>query len=187
MIDISKFISPEDIEETKRLVMAKSENSLLQTEFQGYRLIDLCKGSFITRFGTGAPSLQNKHHDYVLRRLFISAARMTIATKKFNTQQMPALSLVCGGEDFITRTYRLQSLKQNRPTALFTWSMHERCVKIVRSKDGESMNCDLALDGVSRLRQDVNSWPEELVSILRDILNFLDIPEDQLSLPIANS
>ena len=183
--EIARFLSPDDIEETKRFMLAQQTNTLIETEYQGLLLFDLVRGSFTNRFGVGTPNVNNKHHEYVLRRLMLSAARMVTATKKFNSQYLPSISLVCGGDDFISKSFEVQSRKQQRNLARLSWHLHERCVKVTRSSDGEVYSCALAVDGIDGMRQEAESWPREVLYIIREILAFLDISEDQLSLPMA--
>ncbi|RMG41452.1 MAG: hypothetical protein D6719_08520 [Candidatus Dadabacteria bacterium] len=183
--EISRYLTPDDIERTRRWVMKLSSDALLTAEFDGVNLFSLCTHSFRTRFGVAECDMRNKQHEQVVRRLVLAAARMWLASKSFIRKFRPDISLVAGGEDFISRAYLRRAQHLNNPVALFRWNIGARHLQIFHPYRDESMPCDILLEGIASMRADSKTWPEELLSILQEILLFLEIDESQLQLPIA--
>jgi hypothetical protein len=47
------------------------------------------------------------------------------------------------------------------------------------------MQSELLLDGVANMRPDHNTWPSELLEIVNNVMDFLNLNQTQLTLPIT--
>ncbi|MDC0358232.1 hypothetical protein OAO01_05390 [Oligoflexia bacterium] len=182
---LSTYLRPEEVEKTKRWILTLAASELLTADYDGFALYELWQGSFHRRFGEQKPNLQNKHHENFIRRLMLSTLRMLHASKRFIDEQLPAVSFVAGGEDFITRSYIQQAKIKSSNIVKFSWDPGSRYVKILRAHDQSVFPCEVLLDSITSMRADVKTWPEELVAILDEILDFLGMSESQLQLPMA--
>jgi len=182
---LSSFLSPEDIWESKRWIVNLSSEALLDAELKGVRLLDLCRETFYNRFGISDPDPKNKNHEQFLRRLALATLRACLSAAKFNNRFMPELSLVASGSDFLTASFQKQSLIQRRNVALFKWEVTQKAVIIKSPYRSETFKCEFLLEDVTSMRSDCSTWPAELLQVVKDILFYLDVPEDQMRLPLA--
>lgn len=182
--DISQFISSDDFVAAHRLIARIDIEELIDMRHNQVEVWHLCKESFVNRFGTSQPDLNNKLHQAVLRKFFVGAVRMMNATAKFNTWYMPELSVVAGGHDLITAPFVAQSQAQGRPVSVFKWDLNERCIMISHPHNSRRMRCELVVQGLSEMRSDARTWSSELLNMLDEIVDFLEIPlaEGQLSI-----
>lgn len=183
--ELSRFVMPEEIEETKRLLLTTPVGELMSLEIRGIRLWDTIVGSFLNRFGITTPDSGNRQHEQALRRFMLGGARMLLATRRFNNLCSPDLLLVAGGNDFLSAGLVAQSKEQRRSVALLQWAIHERHVRILHPREKKELTCELFLEGIARMRADVKTWPTELITIIEDILTFLEVPSTQIALPLA--
>jgi len=183
--DLSRFITPAEIVSTRRWIHSLPTNVLNQLNFRGINLFELSSESLQQRLGVATPDLANKKHEQVTRRMLLSAARMCLATKRFQQQAAPTISLVAGGHDFITRSFAEQSRKQNSDIAVFEMDINERCVKIRHPRTNKLFACELLITDISHMRSDCKTWPREIIGVLDNILAFLEISQAQIALPLA--
>jgi hypothetical protein len=183
--DLSRFIHSDDVIETRRWVMALSDEALLKANFHGTDLFPLCLESFRNRFSIAAPDTKNVLHLHALRRLLVSTARMYLASNRFFQVVRPDLVLIAGGTDFITATLRQSAKELDRDIVLFQWQLSQRGVQINYSKQKEGLLCELMLQGLVGIRSDCRTWSSDLTDILDQILEYLDIPTRQMQLPLA--
>jgi len=110
--DLSVFLSPEDILESKRWMLSAQTVGLYDALFRGINIYDVCRGSLRYRFGTETPDLKNKSHEQIVRRMMLSAVRASLAAENYNRSCAPEMALLSGGDDFITASYAMRSYKQ---------------------------------------------------------------------------
>jgi hypothetical protein len=182
---LSKYLGPEDIDLTRCAILSLPSEKMLEASVAGFRLFDLCRISFRTRFGVEVPDLRNKNHVQVLRRMMLSAARAGLAVRRFLQKFMPDISLVADGRDLISRSFIEASRQADYPAVIFRWDQSGGGVNIVHPRTHQVLVCDLRLEGIATMRSDIYSWPVELIEILQEILAFLDIADMQMTLPIA--
>jgi len=173
------------VEDSKRWILSVPVDRLREVAFRGIGLYDLCRGSFLSRFGLPEPDLSNKNHEQILRRFYLSAARVSLATGRFNQIYKPVMSLVAGGEDLITSSFVRQSKEQETDPIVFRLDMSARGIQIIHPVSAEILSCDLLLEDIYLMRADYTTWPDELMKIIEEILVFLGLSDIQLSLPIA--
>jgi len=177
-LPLSEFLLPEEIERTKRWVLGLDSSALLDVEFDGVVLSELCVGSFERRFGTTRIDLRNSHHEYYFRRLLLSAARMKVLMKRFLRKVEANFHLVAGGADFISATYARECLQHDKRVVFFRWSSGSRFVDITRADSQDSLRCEILLDDIASMRREVSTWPDELLSMLEELVEFVGYEPD---------
>ena len=115
----------------------------------------------------------------------LSAIRLALASARFSTMQMFDLALVAAGPDFISRTFIAQCKALGRPVAEFHWEVGTRAVTISHPEREQKFSVNFVLEDITSMRSDINTWPPELLQVVQDVLEFLDVSETQLTLPIA--
>jgi hypothetical protein len=183
--ELSKYLQPEEIILTRRVVNELSVSQLKSMSFGGIPIYDVCLESFRLRSGALAPDFNNKKHEQVFRRLMLSAVRMCAAVKRALNTIRPDMSLVASGQDFITRSFTEQSKLLKSRIFVFKMDLHERCIKVIDVLNDKVFTCPLLLNDVTSMRPDVNTWPQELKNMMLEISEFLDVSESQISLPLA--
>lgn len=184
-IDLTAFLSPAEVEASRRWMMGLKSSELSDAELWGIKPAALCRWTMKNRFGVELPDVNNRHQEHFLRKVMLSSVRMCAATRRFNDAYSPDYIFVTGGRDFITQSLISESKKQGKNIVLFQWQLEERCVQIVHPKTQAALACELVLTGISSMRSDSKTWPLELISILDDILSFLEMPRVELLFPIA--
>lgn len=190
--ELSRYLSADEIQESKRWIVSLSSDRLLKADFEGVNIYSICRTNFKNRFGIDDVDLQNKNHDQTLRRFMLSAVRMCLATKRFNNHQRADMSLVAGGKDFLSSAFIAQCVKQGREAALFQWDVSSRSVKIIHPKSQTIFPCGIILQDLSTVRSDSRTWPPELMKVIGEILDFLGLTETLITSPapdgaVANS
>lgn len=183
--DLSLFLAPFEVEQTKRWMYTISDEELSTVEFRGIVPWHTAKNTFFFRCGVEVPDPANKVHTQVARRLLLSALRMRLAARRFLEHEAPTLVLVAGGRDFISRSLIEECVANSFGHVLFQWQLDERCVRIHHPRKPEALSCELVMNRITSMRADFRTWPLELMTILDDILQFLEIPRAELLLPAA--
>ncbi|MBX7137476.1 MAG: hypothetical protein K1X83_05780 [Oligoflexia bacterium] len=186
LMRLSTLINADEIWETKKWVTCLPSAELRTAEFHGLNLFELCKPSLENRYGSStAVDMTHQAHEQFLRRIMLGALRMCVIGRRFNNRMLADLTLVAGETDFITASFAAQARKQGRGVALFKWDVATRAVRVHHPYNGQVFNCEFVLEDVTSMRNDVMTWPVELVNVVRDLLRFLDVSETQLKLPLA--
>ncbi|MBX7143327.1 MAG: hypothetical protein K1X79_02640 [Oligoflexia bacterium] len=183
--DLSSFLSPDDISQTKRWALALTPANFQQAALGSTKIFELCRESFMNRFGFTEPDPANKNHEQFLRRLLLATARMVLAARRYHMKFAPDLSLISGGGDFLTRTFQSEARACGRDVALFHWEVAQRAIQIHHPRERKMLACELVPEGIRGMRSDTKTWPHELVTIMAEIMKFLDLEGGQLRLPIA--
>lgn len=183
--DLSSFILPDDVTETKKWVLSLRDDQLLAAEFRGVSVYEVARESFANRFGSVAPDLANKNHEQYLRRLLLAAVRMSIAANRYHSKFAPDMSLVAGGRDYLTRAFVMQGRALRRDVSTFRWDVNQRAIQIAHPREKKLLSCELVPEGIRGMRSDTRTWPSELTTIMNEIGAFLGLDSSQLSLPIA--
>lgn len=183
--DLSKYLPASEVERTKRWILTVPTSDLATTKFDDAVPFEMVKHLFRARFGQELPVETNKQHEQFVRRAILSAARMTIAARRFLFAQKPNMVFITGARDFITDALGRESARIGLDTVLFRWNLDARAIAIHHPKNGKILQCELVTSGVTQMRTDARTWPLEVVSTLDDILGFLGIPRAELMYPIA--
>ncbi len=184
---LTSYLEAEELIETRKWVSFADAESLAEISFKGIVPFPYIRGSIKNRFGIDDPQLHNHHHEQMVRRLMLSAVRTCLATRRFNDQFKPGLSIVAGGDDFVSHSVLGQSRSQGIPVALVRWDIAGRAVKVFHPQSNEVFSCGLVLEGLSSMRGEIKTWPLELLNIIEDLAAFLDINTHQLPLPVASA
>ncbi|MCB0310827.1 MAG: hypothetical protein KDD42_06315, partial [Bdellovibrionales bacterium] len=130
ILQLSQFLKPIDLLETKRWVLSLSPSDFLKAKFRGMNVYEICGGTIAHRFGSNLRNMTSKTHEPYVRRVMLSAIRLALASARFSTMQMFDLALVAAGPDFISRTFIAQCKALGRPVAEFHWEVGTRAVTI---------------------------------------------------------
>jgi len=181
---LSRYLAPREVDETRRWVLAGEDEKLQVLRFRENALYPFCLASFKSRFGV-EPDCRNKNHLHFLRRLMLSSARFMVACERFNKKFLPDLSLVPGGDDYLSALFVQKTKSQGGSPAVFRWDLHSRTITITNPRTSDLYSCDLFLENVTTLRPDAETWPRELLKMISDIVIFLGMSDTQLALPMA--
>jgi hypothetical protein len=182
--DFSGFLSPDDVRDTKQWAATLSPEDFATAEYRGLRVFELCRDTFINRFGSAELDPRNKNHEQFVRKLFASAIRACLAAERYHQSYAPDICLVSSGRDYITRSFVAAAGSVKRGVAVFRWDVANRAIHITHPKSDKTLACELVPEGVLAMRSDHKTWPGELISIVQGILSFLDLSSGQLKLPM---
>jgi len=183
---LSRYIQPDRVEEGRKFFVSASMNELKSFECEGLNLFDLSKNSIIDRLQGPRIDLDNPQHEAVVRQILLAAFHMSLAAKGYIASFRPDLSFVTDSSDYISLIYKKMLEREKRATVLFKWDGAEYCVKVFHPTNGKFVSCEFLLDGIANVRPDPNTWPEEIVKMVQEVLSFLDIECDQYVLPLAS-
>ncbi len=183
--ELSGFLSPEDIQESKSWALTLRDKNLESAEFKGVGVFDLCRGSFQYRYGSEVPDVNNVRQIETLRRLMVSSVRMLLASQAYLKQRRPASAFIAGGNDFITASFGSAASTAGCEVVPFRWDLTGRSVRISHPKSEKEYECPLVFEDVTSLRRDARTWPRELLRVLDEILLFLEVTKSQIELPLA--
>jgi len=173
--ELSRYLSPNDIEATKRWILGVATDQLPWTNFDGQNFYSLALGSWQNRFNVSRPELANPLHEQILRRFMLSASRAYRAAETFHARVGPRLTLVAGGGDFLSRSFVAQAQAAKHDVAVCTWDVSKRAVMVSHPRREAVVPCGLLLDRLVDMRGDPSTWSRDLVGILDELLAFLDI------------
>ena len=177
ILDLSGFISAEEILETRRWILGLNDDELVSARYRELNVFELCRSTFSSRFGSAEIQAGNRNHQQFARRIMLAATRMCAATRRFNNRFMPDLTLVAGGDDFISRSFIQQSRQQKKAVAVFRWEAAARAIKVFHPRSSEVFSCEFILQDITSMRSDVSTWPAELLQVTSDLMSFLSIPQ----------
>lgn len=183
--DLSRYLKPHDIVESKRWVGAAAPSSLLSAEVEGLRPAELCAEFFERALGRAKPDLSNKRHAQFFKKTILGNLRMYLAARRFLTAAQPLLCFVSGQNDVLTSAFVAAANSQGIDVVRFYWDMSKRSVCVTHPSSGEILECDLLVERVARMRSDSATWPAEFITRIEEILEFLGVDECPQALPIA--
>lgn len=181
---ISTYLMPKDIEETKRWISSIKDEELKDCKFQERPVYQYCESLFQERFGNIEPDVLNKNHVRVLRRIMLSVVRMQIASLNFFRNNAPEYVFVPISQDPLIKVFTECAKATRTNLVTFSWDMHTRMMTIQSKKSEKPFTCSLLLEDVTSTRPNPNTWSEELISVIAEILEYLGLSDTQLTLPI---
>ena len=187
LADLTSFLSASQVIETRKWISYATTEELLASSFDSVVPSALISGSFKNRFGVDVPNVSNRNHEQVARRYMLAALRTSLAARRFVQRERPDVALVAAADDFISRSTAAEFAKGGVSTAVFTWDIAARVIKIQHPTNGAVFSCALVLEGIASMRSDARTWPAELASMLDEIVAFLEIPSPQIALKVAQS
>ena len=184
-LEFSPYLPCTEIEKTRRWILKLTDDQLAALDFNGLDLFPLVKDSFANRFGIAIPNVQNKLHIPYLRQLLLACLRTQHATERFVQMETPNLIFIAGGDDFITKGFVEATKNSSADVVVFRWRVNDRCVTVTHPRIEDDFKCPLVLEDIASMRSDYRTWPHEIITILKDIMGFIGISENQMALPIA--
>ena len=173
-IELSTFLSPDDVQRTARWVNGLSDEELSAAEFDGVNVSDRAAGTFAHRFDVPKLDLHNKQHVRFQRVLLLTAARLRAALKNFSQRVNPAMMCSPGGDNVFSASVQDACARTQTPVILLDASLAQRCV-VLRRADGSIHECPLFIEDVLSLRNDVQTWSPELLRLLGEVETWLGV------------
>lgn len=183
--DLSPYVTPADVDDTKRWMLRLGKLELLGAEFEGLPLSRYCRSSFNARFGTDRPDIMNRATELTVRRMLLSAARMTRAVRRFAQTQRPDYALIASGEDYLSAAFSASLRDRRVKVSVFAWNKINNEIVVENPVSGKVASYPLVFDDITQLRKDLRTWPTELTRLLEEVLAFIDLAPSQVSLPLA--
>lgn len=185
-VDLSSYINAEQNQQTFEWVHGLNDSQLLDAVYQGVRPHDLYKHSNAFTLGFKGGSVTDPDKAGLLREIVLSSVRTTIAADGFYAKERPDLVLLAGSSDLLSSAFYHAASEKSHRVAKFVWDVNQKAIVIHHPMSEKTMPCEILLEGIQRMRSDSKTWSEELITILDSVLEFLEVPKEQLSLPIAN-
>ena len=114
----------------------------------------------------------------------LSAVRMQVASVNFFRNNAPEYVFVPESQDPLIKVFTERAKVSRANLVSFSWDMHTRLMKIQSEKSENPFTCSLLLEDVTSTRPNPNTWSEELISVIGEILDYLGLSDTQLTLPI---
>jgi len=185
LLDLTSYLSASEVLETRKWISYASTEELLQSTYDGIQPSELIGGSFKNRFGVETPNLANRNHEQVARRYMLAALRTSLAAKTFAAKEQPDLTFIAGADDFISRSTMEQLKAAKLQSVVFYWDLAGHVIKIVHPRVNSVYSCGIVIEGLSSMRSDVKTWPTELLSMIDEIISFLEIDIHQIPVRVA--
>lgn len=185
IVDLSPYLTPADIDETKKWMLGLGKLELLGAQYEGAPLASLCRASFEARFQSELPDIMNRATEMVVRRMFLAAARIIRAVRRYTNSVRPDFALISSGEDYLTAASAFALKEKKVKVSILAWNKHSNDIAIENPVSGKVAMYPLVFENVTQLRKDVRSWPSELLRMMEEILAFMDLAPSQLALPLV--
>lgn len=182
---LSEFLQPDDIQDSRRWVLKRDVEQLLNAKFRGIQTKEVILGTFARRFGHFEPDLRNQQHREFLEKLSLTCFRMFAASFRCVEAERPTLIFSLSSDDTLSRCFSRVAESLKLDLVSFRSEEGSRYIKIFRPHDSKVYPCELRLESIAELDRAVDDWPSEIVQIVEEILEFLGLSHFQLSLPIA--
>lgn len=183
--ELSRFLEPEEISETRRWSLALTPRTAEQLPFADVAFLPMVRESMVSRLGKESIEELSPDEFDVLRRLMLSAARAYIAAQRFLAAQGSQLAMVAGCRDGLSRAFVAAAESQRVAVAQFKWDLMSRAVQVTHPASDRAFSCPIVFDDVTEMRSDPRTWPGEIVRVIDELMVFLDISNSQLQLPLA--
>jgi len=190
---LSSYLTPQDIEETKRWGVCLKDSELTNVVFNHLCLYPLCCDTFKERFNILEPNLENQNHVRYLRRLLVSGARMVVACDKFFREKLPEYIFLVNNNNYLTKIIQERASLFASLPVLFKWTTEETennevsnsFLEIKSPRLSEPYRCELMVDDVTNMRNNPAIWYAELISQVSGILSNLGLTDVQFKLPLG--
>ncbi len=182
---ITSYLEPAQIQGTKRWVEQMDAHHLWEAVWKGIPLRTLLQGSFSRRFGTLEPDFRNVQHQHYVQKLSVASLRMLTAALKCNEDIQPNMIFMAGGDEFITACFFAAAQRMGIEVVRFTSAAEGRFVRVLRSSVDETFKSELVVSDISAFRENVQTWPSELLQSLDEMVAYLGLSQLQLELPLA--
>lgn len=179
--DLSRYLSPAHVTETRRLFASLSDDEVMRLRFADRQLWDLCRASFERVCRTPTVDLHNKRHRQIARKLLISTLRMSLAVEAWNRAERCDLLLVPDSTDYLTAALRAQCAQDGISVLLCRWDLHRRVTSVRYEESDTECDCPLMFNDVTAMRSDVDSWPREVLAALATVRNYLALEAQRAS------
>jgi hypothetical protein len=179
--NLSSFLHPKDIDQTKRWILGLERDTLIEAEFEGLPLAALCQSSLRQQFEE--VDLLNRSIEAGVRRVLLSAARVARVFRSYALVDKPDYVLIAGGDDFLSSVSRLVLKERKIAVSLFSWNSMGNDIVVENPTTAKVASYPLVFDDVTSLRADIRSWPPELLRVVEELMAFIDLAPAQVAMP----
>lgn len=176
---ISSFLLPDDIQQSQKWISSLPREVLLQSEFRGVPLWDICKDEFIARFGEEEIDLRSQQQELALRDQYLSVVHAMVGIDRFVSTVNPTLHLIAGGKDSLSKAYKTIASRGRFEGALFWYDPQEEVIAVESLVSGARYNTKLILDNITGMRSEPKTWAPEVTAIMHEMLTFLGFAPDR--------
>ena len=180
-LDLSPYIKHSDIEEYEEELVNAFYGSSQQMLVDGIELRSLIAPSEAYPAAGQAPELGSPK---CTRRDLIQKIRLIRAFGRVFQQHQVDAVLSLGQRDFVIDGLHKVAAMHKVQQYQFTWLPEKMVMTIASSVNAREYRSELMLDGVISMRGDVESWPEPIQQEFLAIEQYMEISQQQLSLPM---
>ena len=177
---LSSFLVPDDIVQSKKWIASVKRQDLLQSEFRGIPLWEICRDDINARFGECDGVSTSPLQDQAIRDLMLSAVHTLVSVDRFITTVAPSLHLIAGGNDTLSAAYKTVVQKGRFEAAVFSYDAQEEVIAVESLLTGTRYNTKLILDNITSMRTDPKTWAPEVTAIMHEMLTFLGFAPDKI-------
>lgn len=183
--DLSESVSPKDLLTLSRTLEVLPAEDLEKFEFNGRVLSSLVSASR-DNWAQSTGKMTEAMPLSMQKRWLLSSGLMLGAARSYLLRYRPVSLVVARGDDVISSSWIAAAEDLPRSVVQCAWDGAERAVKIaVRGTKSDTILCSLVIENLLSMRNDVKTWPKEVTRTLDELLSFIGISSEQLSLPIA--
>jgi len=185
ILKLSSLLTPDELVLSKRWAQTFEMSNVKDLAIEGENLLWLCRSSLKNRFGTIEAALRIPEIENSLREMFLSTIRTISAARKFSRTSNCDLLLV-SGRDFLAESFALGAKLEEIPTARFIWDPKSSLLNIAHPYKNEVLTQDITGIDLRSLLGNPQNWPESANELLKEMMQFLEIPSSQMVLFAAN-
>lgn len=175
VIDLSCSFSSADLLAHQETLARHSVHELARFSTEGISVTDICE----------AELRRGIEDERELRRLLLLAASALNAFSRMVQEHSFDAFLSPAGDDFFLKSLSAVAERRGIRHFRFRWDAARLSTRISGALSGDDFVSSLYFDDVSAMRSDVDTWPDEIRTQLRDVESYLGITQQQLSLPIV--
>jgi hypothetical protein len=175
-IELSPYLNFSEYEQYKDLISGLSQLDKDRFQVHGIKLSSLI-GTSSSEDSSEAVKEFDKR--FVTTSRLISAFSQILATRRLDA------ILSIGSEDLLLKTFLSVVANRELTCFIFKWDSQKMLMKITTQKGSQAYTSELFFDDVSSMRQNVESWPEQVQKEFLSIEQFMGITQQQLSLPMV--
>lgn len=180
-LDLGSLLTPEEVQQSNRLISECHAEDLIALCLNKVSIFDNCAGTFEVRFATRELDASNYEQVNFARKLMLTALRNMLAVQKLVLKEKYELAMVPDGRDVLTCSFVSAARSAGTSVAVFKYDRLEGNVFVVNPLNHEIKVVE-NVPLLDELASDCSDWSEDLISEIRDILAFLALKNEQLSL-----
>jgi hypothetical protein len=152
VIELSKYLTSNDIVNSLRRISAISRDDLVEAEYEGISLFSVCLPVFKKMFGRDEPHFLHRHHEPALRHLFTSTILSFEAAAKVARIYQPDTALIADGIDIVTQAFLRAFDRCSVDSVTLRWREESNNIRIFQHSQSESLEIDFFVEAISLIQ-----------------------------------